>query len=53
MEEWVPEIRVLGTRSTMEKWVERKSNKDFLYVFAMFVDFSKWSALKVLQNFEK
>ena len=44
MTERVPETRVLGTRSAMEKWVEGKLNKDFLHfwqIFAIFEDFSK------------
>ena len=31
--EQVPETRVSGTRSTMEKWVEGKLNKAFLHFF--------------------
>ena len=55
MVEQVPETRVLGTRSTMEKWVEGMTEQGFSSVFAqilaIFVAFSKWSALKVLWNF--
>ena len=33
---WVPEIRVLGTRSTIEKWVEEQIEQGFSSFFAKF-----------------
>ena len=39
--------------STMEKWLEGKLNKAVLHFFAIFDDFSKWSALKALRHLEK
>ena len=54
MAEQILEIRVSGTRrSNVEKWVEGKSNNAFSSFFAIFDDFSKWSTLKALWNFEK
>ena len=35
-----PEIRVLGTRSAMEKWAEGKLNNVFLHFLPQFDDFS-------------
>ena len=55
VEEWVPETRVLGTHSTMEKWVEGKLDKDFLHFLPYLMIFqisaapSAHSTLKILQ----
>ena len=55
--ERAPITQILGTRSTMEKWVEGKLNKDFLYLLLNFCHI--WWFFKVehtpksLRNLEK
>ena len=46
MAEWLPEIPVLGTCNTVEKWVKRQVEQGFSSFFDIFDDFSKWSMPK-------
>ena len=53
----LPETRVSGTHSDVEKWVEGKSNEAFSSCFANFFSylmiFQRMAYKMLLQNFEK